>query len=348
VTRWGALVAIGLALAPRVARAQSSNGDGARADAAFKEGKRLLEKGDLAEACAHFAESKRQAPAIGVTLYLGDCYQRLGKTASAWNEFRAAETMARAQSDKRADLAHTRAHALEPKLETIALHLGASQTKDGLEVALDGRPVHDPWTAPVPVDPGDHVLVVRLGALTRQYDVHVDAEAPAAAVKVEGIVEPVAAHPAIASTPPEPAPAPVADAAPASAPEESPEPPAPLQDTGSDPKRVWLSLTLAGAGVVGLAVGSAFGVMALSDRNTSNAGPCNAADVCTSRGLQLRDDAIREGWVSTIGIAAGAVALAAGATVYFAWPHPSTGKTAVVVSAGPVAGGAAAVVGATF
>jgi len=342
-----ALVALALGAAPQVARAQAA-GDAARADAAFKEGRRLLEKGDLAEACAHFAESKRQAPAVGVTLYLGDCYQRLGKTASAWNEFRSAETMARAQNDKRADLAHLRAHALEPKLETIALHLGPTQSKEGLVVALDGRPVGDPWGAPVPVDPGDHVVLVRLGAVTREFDVHVDAEAPAAAVKVEGVVD---------ANAPGPAPTPVATgpgpAAPAS---DSPLPPeetapegsteAPSQ-SGSDPRRLWITLTLAGAGVAGLAVGSAFGLMAISDRNASNAGPCDAANRCSARGLQLRDDAIREGWVSTIGIAAGAVALGASAAVYFAWPHGSP-KTALAVSAGPLLGGAGAVVGATF
>src|ERR1019366_7836235 len=88
------------ALTPAAARAQSKD-DAARADAAFTTGKRLLQHGNEAGACAHFAESKRLAPGVGVTLYLADCYQRLGRIASAWTEFQSAEARARALVPRR-------------------------------------------------------------------------------------------------------------------------------------------------------------------------------------------------------------------------------------------------------
>ena len=52
---------------PAVARAQSKD-DIARADALFNAAKALTDAGNYADACAKFAESKRLAPGLGVTL----------------------------------------------------------------------------------------------------------------------------------------------------------------------------------------------------------------------------------------------------------------------------------------
>ena len=56
------------------ARAQTRD-DVARAEALFNAGRALVEGGRYADACAKFAESKRLAPGLGVTLYLADCYE---------------------------------------------------------------------------------------------------------------------------------------------------------------------------------------------------------------------------------------------------------------------------------
>jgi hypothetical protein len=87
------LVAMGVlvsAASPRLARAQSADAS-TQADAAFKEAQRLHAAGDDASACPKYAESKRLAPEVGVTLHLADCYAKTGKSASAWNEFQEAE-----------------------------------------------------------------------------------------------------------------------------------------------------------------------------------------------------------------------------------------------------------------
>src|SRR5258708_3956605 len=84
----------------------------ARADTLFTAAKQLRAGGQVADACPMFAESKRLAPAVGVTLYLADCYERLGRTASAWDQFRDAERLAHERGDeKRASVAHGRAQA---------------------------------------------------------------------------------------------------------------------------------------------------------------------------------------------------------------------------------------------
>src|SRR5271165_2568006 len=134
-----AIVAVA-ALAPSVALAQSKE-DVARADALFNAAKALTDAGQYADACAKFAESKRLAPGLGVTLYLADCYEHIGRTASAWTEFRAAEGLARERSDKRADVARARAQALEPKLDRLTIEIAPSVPRVGLSILRDGLPV---------------------------------------------------------------------------------------------------------------------------------------------------------------------------------------------------------------
>ena len=76
---------------PRVAAAQ---GDKATAEALFAEGRRLMSSGDYKTACPKFAASQKLDPGLGTSLNLADCYEKLGKTASAWAEFRDAAAAA--------------------------------------------------------------------------------------------------------------------------------------------------------------------------------------------------------------------------------------------------------------
>jgi hypothetical protein len=317
------------------ANAQSKE-DVARANDLFNEGKALLKSGSDADACARFADSKQLAPAVGVTLYLADCLQRIGKTASAWTEFRSAETLARQRNDKRADLAHRRAQALEPTLDRITIRVSPALASAAVQVACDGKPVaSSDWGVALPVDPGNHLVLARADGLLRAFQAHVDDGTPTASVDIDELGEekPVAA----AATP-------------------RSEPVDPLESTASTPDaatphtdkgRLWLSLGLAGAGAVGIAVGLEYGAIARSDRDKSNAGPCNAADFCTAQGLSLRHDAINEALVSTLVFGAGVAALSAGAIVMFVGPHPSKAG-AVTLTPTPVAGGAAALVQGRF
>jgi len=49
-----------------------------------------MEAGQLADACAPFAEIQRLSTAVGTLLNLADCEEKLSQTASAWAEFRSA------------------------------------------------------------------------------------------------------------------------------------------------------------------------------------------------------------------------------------------------------------------
>jgi hypothetical protein len=335
-----ALLVATFGLAPGSARAQSKD-DVAFADALFHQGLALLKQGDDAGACGRFAQSKELAPAVGVSLYLADCLQRVGKPASAWREFRSAEALATERKDKRATIAHKRAEALEPDLDRVTIQVAPS-LRDSLRVSLDGKAVErDDWGTAIPVDPGNHVVVARSGEVERVFEAFVDANRTTASVQIDQLVEdrsgPKTA-PIGAPTGDGPQPAAVGPEAEGSAAE---------KPSGSaDPARLWLSIGLAGLGAAGLGVGTGFGIAAKNARDESNAGPCNASDHCTPNGLSLRHDAINDAQISTIAFVAGAVALGACGVVLLI-PHGAKGEP-VTVGPAPVAGGAAALVRTTF
>ena len=97
--------------------------------------------GKDAEACPKFEQSKRLAPAVGVTLYLADCYERTGphrKRMARVSRWRAAG--ARAQRQTAQDVAAARAAALEPKLNRLAVEIvPAGEVNAGSVVQLDER-----------------------------------------------------------------------------------------------------------------------------------------------------------------------------------------------------------------
>ncbi|MEJ7729180.1 MAG: hypothetical protein WKG00_08190 [Polyangiaceae bacterium] len=147
--------------APGRAHAQASASDKAAAEALFDEGRQLMEARSYDAACSRFETSQRLAAGIGTLLYLGDCYEKSGRVASAWATFREASSKAAAAGQQeRARIASERAGALEPKLSRLRIKL--SDDAPGLEVKRNGTAVgRDIWGAPVPVDPGSYQIEVR-------------------------------------------------------------------------------------------------------------------------------------------------------------------------------------------
>lgn len=129
----------------------------AAAELAFREGRQLMNQRRYQEACPRFEESQRLDPAPGTQLNLADCYEKLGRTASAWETFRAAETAANEAGQRDfASEARKRAEGLEPRLCKLAL--SAAQPGGGLEVTLDGKPVTQLVGSAAPIDPGEHAI----------------------------------------------------------------------------------------------------------------------------------------------------------------------------------------------
>jgi hypothetical protein len=186
----------------------------------------------------------------------------------------------------------------------------------GLEVRRDAEVVRSAqWGTGVAVDPGRHALAASAPGMA-PWQTGVDAVAEGKTVSVD--VPPLTPIPVAAPTP-ETAPPPLASSPPA--PSE-----APSTDAGSSSARPGhgqriAALLVGGVGVVGLGVGSVFGIEALSKH--SDYVPHCPNNVCDPTGLQLHNDAASDATVSTVAMIAGAAALAGGVVLWLTAPSPA-------------------------
>lgn len=159
-------IALTLGLCASVAHAQAGD-RAAAAEDLFRQGLQLTRSGRFAEACPKFAESHRLDPAYGALINLAACYEKLGRTASAWQAYVDAADLARDKGQAaRAKTARDKAGRLAPRLVRLEIRLGPDVDARGLQITRNGAPV-DPALLghAVPVDPGDHAIVAtRQGA----------------------------------------------------------------------------------------------------------------------------------------------------------------------------------------
>jgi hypothetical protein len=142
----------------RSARAATSESDEAAARALFADGRRLAAAGDYPAACERFENSYKLDPGIGTNFNLADCFEHVGRIASAWTRFLDVATATKVAGQlERERIARARAAALEPRLSKLVLRVSGAPR--GLTVHRDGADVPAPlWGALLPVDPGDHVI----------------------------------------------------------------------------------------------------------------------------------------------------------------------------------------------
>jgi hypothetical protein len=272
----------------------------ATAEALFDEGVAALKAGNPALACQKLDQSQRIEPGVGVLLYLGDCYEKLGRTASAWAIFREAASIADARGDDRAPVAKERAERLTPRLSklTIIMEVGADTSVPGLEITRDGTPVPQGlWGSPVPVDPGTHTIAATAPGYTREeVTIQVEGEAVVATVSI----------PHISKLPPSATPAGPGKDGPASAPLSSPLRP--------------LGIATAIVGVAGLGVGATFGALAISKKDELSKLGCDATTCPTNQGASTSREGMTFATVSDIGFIAGGALLVTGVTLFLAAP----------------------------
>jgi hypothetical protein len=295
---------------PSAARAQNAS-DQAAAEALFRDGRKLYDEGRYPDACAKFAESQRLDPAPGTLLNLAGCYEKNGQTASAWATFKSAVSAAhqKGRSDWE-DLARQRAAALEPSLSKLTIVVDAPV--EGLVVRRDGQEVgRAEWGTAIPVDPGRHVVEASAPQRrTQRQSIDVAPRGSTATVNVGELARDTSAG--------------------GSGPVDAPH------DGGT--QRV-VGLALAGAGVVGLGVGAALGLVAMNKENDALDHECNAQDLCSPRGVQLGQDAKSAATASTIAFGLGAAAVTGGLVLYFSAPRHSTAPATVGLRVAPTRGG---------
>ena len=308
-------------LAPGVARAQDAEQSPARR--LFVEGRKLAQDGKYAEACPKLEESLRLEVGVGTQFNLADCWEHIGRTASARALFLGAAASAKAagQGD-REQVLRERAAALEPRLSKLVIEVVATDAK--LSVKRDDLPLEsDSFGKAVAIDPGKYTIKARApGKQHWQKVVEVKAGTPVVTVEVPELqaLKPADAPVAAAS---EPTPPPAAKMEPA---------PASPADADRGAKLNYGALTVAGLGVGALTVGV---VMAFKYRSAND----DAKDICPSNhGCSIQqiqdhdrlvDDARSARAWSYAGFTAGGLGLAgAGLLWFFQRPSKSTSASA--------------------
>jgi hypothetical protein len=304
-------------------RAEASPADKAAAQSLFDEGRKLMSAGKFAEACPKLAESQKLDPGVGTQFNLADCYEKVGQTASAWAGFleaaSAAKSMGQADREK---VARERAAALASRLSKLTITSTEGASISGLEIKRDGTAIGRAlWGTAIAVDPGSHVIEVTApGKKPWQTTAKVEGDKASIVVTIPPLEDaPAAAPPPVGETM-------TADASSAGA------------------SRRTLGIVVAGVGVVGLGVGTAFALKAKSS-NDDSLTHCDPIDKnsCDQQGVDQRTNARSAGNIATVSVGLGIAALVAGGVLYFTAPTGDKPRAMIVPSAGPGSAGLALV-----
>jgi hypothetical protein len=304
----GSLLALGLS-------AGVAEADGADPAAAlFDRGLADMQAHRYAAACPELAESYRLDPHAGGLFTLAECENQWGKLASAIADYdNFLDLVAhlpfkdRARQEERAKIAAEKRAALSREVPTITVSLDAG-IPAGAIVKIDGQAVAgSKLGAPIPEDPGDHVVVVVTADGRTSEQTVTLAKRDARAVT---LVLPTAIVPSI-----NPA-----------------ETPADSSDTGAS-RRTAVFVT-AGVGAAALIAGVVMGAIVLADKSSIDAN-CPTPMTCASPADASSANSARTlGWASTGAfIGAGAAATTA-AILWFTRPKsPSSIEPAIAPSA---------------
>jgi hypothetical protein len=245
---------------------------------------------------------------------LAECYAQLGRSASAWAQYREAAAEAHeAASPELEALARSRAKALENDLSYVTVRTWKGQE---VMVTQDGSPIDEAvlGTA-IPLDPGAHTILASApGKRGWSKRIELGSHGDHVQVSVPVLPDDVSLAPDLTAAPlppPEPASAPVVDS---------------LQRT--------LGLVAGALGIAGIATGTLFGVKAASDWSDTKE-QCKAFPYCGEEGARLAQQAKTSALISTIGFATGIAGISGGALLWFTAPSASgSQETATTVGLG--------------
>jgi hypothetical protein len=264
-----------------------STADRAAAQALFDQGRELMEQGKPAEACPRFEESQRLDSGLGTQYHLADCYEAVGRLASAHTLF--LEVAAQAQAlgqTKREEVARQRAKSIAPKLPKLSIEVPPIST-ERLVIERDGSTVgRAQWGLAVPVDPGLHrVRVSGPGLSPWVTEIDIPGEPALHTISI----------PAVALEPRQPFLAPMSHK---------------------------IGLAALGVGVIGLGTSGVFAIEASSKNAGSNRAGCVDNGCPTVASRELRQKALAAGNRATWAFGVGVVGLAAAAVLFWALPEP--------------------------
>jgi len=311
------LLALSLGLlAPAAGQAQTADPRRmSAAQALYSQASAEMAAKNYASACVKLEEVTRLIPdGLGAKMTLGECYEGLGKLASAWSQYTVVhELAANAGQSARAAQAEKKAAALRPRLASLIIDVPAAvRVIAGLSITRDDEPIGEgQWATPVPVDSGPHEIVVTAPGRKRSIQ---RVDVPQDGGQVSFTVTAPEVDPSKALPPPSSS---SATAAP------------PLADTAAPPVRPWqrsAGLVAMGVGVAGVGLGAVLGGLAVAKKAESNEDShCYTNNRCDATGLELRESARTLGTASTVALIAGGAVLAGGFAVFVMAP-PSCGR----------------------
>lgn len=272
----------------------------------FEDGRAALKSGDYGTACPKLEESQRLDPGIGTLYNLGTCYEGQGRVATAWTTFlEVAETARRARELERETAARARAALLEPRIPHLRVTFEGEERRT---VTLDGSPFAEGLIGTnVPIDPGSHEVGAEAPGKIRR-TTHLEAR--------EGVTFPVSVplleDEAVTAIP-------LVGTPLALAPLERIDAPPENATSTTSSWRTPGAIAAAAAGVVGIGVGSAFGVLAANDWSSAKALGCTQV-YCPTKGYPDWQAAHSADIASTASFIVGGVFVATGAVVWFTRP----------------------------
>jgi hypothetical protein len=298
-----------------VSAAPTAGGSRARGQALFEEALELDRGGDFAAACAKLEESRKVYDGIGTSFHLAGCWQKLGRTASAYGLFaKVAERAHELGQTEREEAARARLQKLLPALSRLRIVVGTPQPK--MQVFRDGELVSESeWGKSLPVDPGKHeVRVTAEGKVPWSATIEVTEPAVVVAVPVPELVDvgksaPAATGPKVAETTP------------------STEPEAKPVDASGATKTV--AMIIGGVGLAALGAGALKGAE-FYHSNREAKGICPSGTNCTSEDISRYADAVHTARVARtwayVGIGGGGAALAVATYVFLSAPSEPTAR----------------------
>jgi serine/threonine-protein kinase len=304
-----------LAIAAIVLASSPAHAQSAEADVLFREGKKLLKAGKIAEACDKLDASERLETSVGTLLNLADCREKNHQLATAWAVFRKAAVAAKnARDGKREAEAHRREKLLVPKLSYLAVQVLEASRVDGLAISRNGADLdRNLWNQSVPIDAGTYDLEAKADGYTTWTE-HVVISKPGQKVEVE--VPALEALPKPKAKPPEPAPKPAVATHDAEEPER-PQPAPPSRWTGTRK----LATAVGVIGAAGIGAGIAFGLRGKHLEQQADA-LCPTDACADDTALAHNSDARKDARYANIGFAAGG-SLVVGAIVLWLVGGPS-------------------------
>lgn len=301
--------------------------DKAAAEVLFDDGKKLLGDGQFDAACAKLAESHRLDPGVGTLLYLAECHERAGRTASAWVAWReAGDLAARTSQAPRAKIARERADKLVPRLIRVQIEVPPPSDLPSLTITRNGALISRPlWGSALPVDPGA-IEIVASAPGRLPWKLAIQGSSPGTTIVRVPILDVEPATPV--SPPPPPA---VQSPSPSASPPSASPPSSPPAGAEGGSRRT-LALVAGGLGLASVGVGSYFGLKTISTWNDARA-LCPSSP-CGKEASDLSKQAATSGNLSTLFFVVGAVGLGTGVGLWLTAPQERSARLTPAVGPG--------------